>query len=181
MRLLNSFFLLTLMSFPMLSPAQDKDEELLAWSATKKLAWSDYKGKPDTGSDAAATTSTYLGFEYAIRNNKFSYQIDCMFSKNKSWGRAKTEYILSHEQGHFDIAEIFARKLNKKMTEYLYNKKNYREELDKIYNDIIEEKEIFQTEYDKVTDYSRNMDIQAVWLKKIEGLLKEFKNYSVYN
>ena len=166
---------------PLYSPAQEEDKELMSWSATKKLAWSDYKGNPDPGSDAAATTTTYLGFEYNIRSNKFSYEIDCMFSKNKSWGRSKTEYILSHEQGHFDIAEIFARKLNKKMMGYQYNKKNFREELNKIYNDILDEKEIFQTQYDNETDYSRNKDKQADWLKKIEKVLEELKDYSGYN
>ena len=169
------------MSFSMLSPAQDKDEELLAWSATKKLEWRDYKGSPDPNSDAAATTSTYLGFEYNIRGDKFSYQIDCRFSKNKSWGRSKTKYILGHEQGHFDIAEIFARKLNKKMTEYKFDRNTYRKELDKIYNEILDEKEIFQNEYDNETDYSRNKEKQADWLKKVEKMLEEFKSYFGYN
>lgn len=181
MRLLHRYFLATAMLFPLLAPAQEKDEELMAWNAARKLEWSDYKGSPDPISDAAASTATYLGIEYNIRSNNFSFKITCMFSKNKSWGRARTEYILSHEQGHFDIAEIFARKLNKRMSEYQFNKNTFQEDLEKIYSDILDEKEKIQNQYDNGTNYSRNKERQAEWLKKIEMLLEELKEFSDYH
>src|SRR5687767_2000030 len=96
----------------------NNEDELLRWSSTRKLAWSDYKGRPDPASDAAASTTTYLGIDYHFSNNGFTYKIDSRFSKTRSWGLHKTEYILSHEQGHFDIAEVYARKLHQKMGEY---------------------------------------------------------------
>ena len=73
------------------------------------------------------------------------------------------------------------RKLNKKMTEYKFDRNTYRKELDKIYNEILDEKEIFQNEYDNETDYSRNKEKQADWLKKVEKMLEEFKSYFGYN
>ena len=76
------------------------------------------------------------------------------FSRNRSWGLYKTDYILSHEQGHFDITEIFARQLNKRMSEYIFNKNTYQQDLQKIYNDIQREKETLQNQYDNETDYS---------------------------
>ena len=55
--------------------------------------------------------------------------------KNQDHGDShKTDYILKHEQGHFDIAEIFARKLNKKMSEYKFNKTTYKTDLKNIYD-----------------------------------------------
>ena len=158
--------------------AQEKNEELLEWIATRRLTWNDYKAKPDPESDAAASTTSYLGIEYNISSNGFSYKIKSRFSKTRSWGLHKTEYILSHEQGHFDIAEIFARKLNKKMSEYRFNKRTYQHDLNKIYQDILDEKEKMQNDYDRETNHSINKEKQAEWLKKIEKMVVEFENYA---
>src|SRR5437762_14185894 len=97
--------------FPILAVAQDSGS--IEWSSEKKLSWSDYLAEPFQTSDAAAITSTAIGIEYHVKNSRFGYSITCRFSKTRSWGRYKTEYILEHEQGHFDITEIYAGKLAK--------------------------------------------------------------------
>lgn len=159
--------------------AQDTDEELIRWSSNR-LTWADYKGKPNPNSDAAASTTTYLMISYNIGNNHFSYRIESKFSKTRSWGLHKTAYILRHEQGHFDIAEIFARKLHKKMSEYNFNKKTYQKDLKKIYQDILDEKEELQNSYDRETNHSINKEKQEEWNRKIEKLLNEYKAYADY-
>jgi len=165
---------------PLITIAQDTNEELVNWNPEKRLDWNDYKSRPDVRSEAAASTATYLGVNYSITSSSFNFKIICSFSKNKSWGRYKTDYILSHEQGHFDITEIFARKLNKKIKEYKFDRTSYKTDLQKIYQDILEEKEEFQNQYDDETDYSRNKEKQAEWLKKIEKILEELKQFAKY-
>jgi len=160
--------------------AQSKDEELLDWSATRKLTWEDYKSKPNPYSDAAASTTTYLGISYNISSRSFSYKIESRFSKSRSWGLHKTSYILSHEQGHFDIAEIFARKLHKKMSEYKFNRKTYQKDLNKIYEEVTKEKTEMQNNYDIETDHSIRKKVQAEWLKKIASMLEEYEDYADY-
>lgn len=172
--------LLLLLILPGFCFSQDKNEELIDWSASWQLSWSDYKAKPDPSSDAAASTTTYLSIEYNINEKGFSYKIQCRFSKTKSWGHAKTEFILKHEQGHFDIAEIYARTLNKKMSEYQFNKTTYQKDLKTIYGDITDEKEDFQNQYDSETNHSINKEKQAEWLEKIKTTLKELQAYSDY-
>lgn len=172
-------FLLFLTIIPFITIAQDNDETI-RWSSDKKLTWNDYKGKPERGTDAAASTATYLGIDYKMNKEGFSYTITSSFSKKKSWGLHKTAYILAHEQGHFDIAEVFARKLNKKMSSYVFNKNTYEKELGKIYKDILEEKQALQNKYDDETNHSINKEKQTEWLKKIEKMLEEldaFKHY----
>jgi hypothetical protein len=175
----NSIILVFLIS-PIFSFSQSKSEELLDWSATRKLTWNDYKAKPDRGNDDAASTTTYLGIEYNITSSSFGYKIQSRFSKTRSWGRYKDDYVLSHEQGHFDIAEIFARKLNKQMSEYVFHKKTYQQDLNTIYNDILNEKDKMQNNYDKETNHSINKEQQAEWLKKISGLLNEYEAWKDY-
>lgn len=163
-----------------MASGQDKNEGLINWNSVHRLTWNDYKGKPDPESGAAATTTSYLGIEYNFVNNNITYKISCLFSQGKSWGLHKTDHILGHEQGHFDITEIFARKLNKKTGEYKFNKNTYQQDLQKIYKDIIDEKETVQSQYDNETDYSRNKDKQAEWLKKIAKMLDDLKDYDDY-
>ena len=167
------------MLIPAASEAQDKNEELISWS-TQKLSWSDYKANPNPDSDAAASTTTYLAISYNISPKGFSYKIQSRFSKTRSWGRHQSDYILSHEQGHFDIAEIFARKLHKAMSEYEFNRKTYQKDLNEIYQKIVKEKEEMQNEYDEETNHSINRQKQAKWLEKIEELLEETAPWADY-
>lgn len=172
--------ILAFITLPILGICQGEAEELLDWKNTKKLSWADYKGEPVAGSDAAAATTTYLGIEYQIDDKGFTYKIQCRFSKTKSWGRSRTVYILEHEQGHFDIAEIFARKLNKNMGEYKFNKSSFRTDLRSIYDAVALEKENFQNQYDLETDHSRKKEQQEAWNGKIKQLLTGLEKYAGY-
>ena len=79
-----------------------------------------------------------------------------------------------HEQGHFDITEIYARKLDNALRDYNFNPKRFKTDLDEIYKDIMEEKEELQNQYDLETDYSRNKEKQTEWLKKIQKELAKY-------
>ena len=160
---------------------QSVSDEFIDWHAERQLTWDDYKGKPDPSSDAAALTSTFLGIEYNIDQSGLSWKIQCRFSKPRSWGKAKTDYILQHERGHFDVAEIFARKLNQKMKEYRFNKNTYQKDLRKIYDDVTSEKEKFQDQYDSESDHSRNSEMQTKWTKKIAQMLRELEEFANYS
>ena len=179
MKYLLKYFFICLL-FPSVLFSQSSSEEVLEWDASRKLSWADYKAMPNPDSDAAASTTTYLGINYNITSRSFSYKIYSRFSKTRSWGLHKTAYILSHEQGHFDIAEIFARKLHKKMSEYEFNKKTYNKDLDKIYRDVTKEKEDTQNQYDKETNHSINKTEQLLWLKKIAAMLEEYADWADY-
>ena len=87
---------------------------------------------------------------------------------------------MSHEQGHFDITEIFARKMAKAMDDYKFNPRTFRADLDTIYQQIMKEKEEYQERYDHETDYSRDKKMQAEWLKKIAEELEELDEWAGY-
>lgn len=180
MKYLFKYFLFCFLLIPSALFAQSSDEEVLEWNASRRLSWADYKASPNPESDAAASTTTYLGIDYDITSNSFRYKIYSRFSKTQSWGLHKTAYILTHEQGHFDIAEIFARKLYKKMSDYTFNKKTYEKDLKKIYEDVTKEKEEMQNKYDKETNHSINKEEQADWLKKIAAMLDEYADWADY-
>src|SRR4030095_8264443 len=173
-----SFLAITFI-FPLLllSPLE---EDFIKWDENIKLTLDDFKAAPRQMGSTAAMTTTHLGFSYNVANGKITYKIDCQFEKNKSWGLVKNDWILKHEQGHFDIAEIFARKLNKDVGEYQFNKASFQKDLDAIYKSVVDAKEKFQQQYDDETDYSRNKPKQEEWFKKIESELKENKTWAGY-
>ena len=177
---MQTFFSLAIIIFlKTFFPAQDNS--LIDWKAGEKLSWSDFKKAPDPSSPNAALTSTIINYDFGYNSvDGLKFHIHCQFNKNNSWGRTKTDYILSHEQGHFDIAEIFARKLNKAFKEYTPTS-NIKKDINKIYVDIVHQYEARQKNYDKETNFSINKPQQEEWLKKISDELKETEAYANYN
>ena len=176
---MNRSFLVTAFIFPLFFLSHF-EEDFIKWNESRKLTWEDFKAAPRQMGSTAAMTTTHLGFSYNVANGKVTYKIDCQFEKNKSWGLIKNDWILKHEQGHFDIAEIFARRLNKGVGEYQFNRVSFQKDLDAIYKSIVDEKEKFQQQYDDETDYSRNKTKQEDWFKKIESELKQNKSWAGY-
>jgi len=157
-----------------------KEAAMIPWETNKRLVWDDFLCEPKRNTDAVALTSTALGISYNISSNQLHYEITCSFSKAKSWGLLKTPYILAHEQGHFDITEIYARKLHKELLDYKFNRRTFRQDVNVIYDRVVKEKENFQYAYDGLTDHSRNKTVQKEWLERIQELLIETEAYSDY-
>ena len=162
------------------SPATGSQSHLIDWKPERKLTWADFQGEPVTGSDNAALTSSNINFTFGFGSSGFKYSISCRFDKQRSWVRVKNDHILSHEQGHFDIAELHARKLKKALAAYKYRESTVNADINKLYNDIMAAHHEMQTTYDQQTDHSRKFDKQAEWLTKIAEELKAMEAYANY-
>ena len=114
----NIFFFIgfiTLMSFTFV-----KDNFIL-WQENKKLKIQDFKAEnKDT---VKVNRQQFLGAISAIRIEYSSFQrnknsvpdfsIKTYFDPNESWMLLKNDYVLQHEQIHFDLTELYARKMRK--------------------------------------------------------------------
>lgn len=157
-----------------------ENENVIPWTLERKLVWNDFLCEPKKEGDAVASTSTSLGLSYQVRDNQLTFHISCDFSKERSWGALRTDYILAHEQAHFDITEIHARKLYQALYEYEFNPATFKSDIASIYNRIVKEKEDLQEAYDGETDHSRKRSIQLAWLQQIESLLTDTDIFSNY-
>src|SRR5258708_6369153 len=172
---------IALLWLPLCLPVHRPADDTIHWSASRRLVWSDFKGRPDNTRDDAALTSSGIEFGYSYNERDgFSWHIACLFEKDKSWVRIKDDYILAHEQGHFDITEIFARKLNKELAAYRVNKDRVQQEAPAIYQAVMKEQYEMENQYDDETDNSRKKDKQAEWLKKIRNELNGLEKYAGY-
>lgn len=174
-KLLSVFFCAILF----LSFTEKRNEDYIPWNSKRKLIWDDFKMATPVNTSDAALTTTYVGFSFSRNRDEIKFEIECKFQKSRSWVRVNSDYILKHEQGHFDIAEIFARKLNKEITAFLAKSKQH-EELNKIYTQVMNEKGDLQQLYDDETNHSIHKTQQTAWDKKIQAMLEELKEYSEY-
>ena len=156
------------------------DNNLVDWDASRKLTWSDFKAAPDPSSGTAALTYSSINVEFGYNNSGLTHSIKCRFNKSLSWGRIKNDYILKHEQDHFDLAEVHARMLHKAMQEYSFNSKTVSADLNTIYNAVMKKHVSAQQEFDQQTNHSLIAEKQKEWDKKIDSLLKTYQAYANY-
>lgn len=161
-----SLFLLTTPSLIAQEPG------VLLWSASRPLSWDDFKGSPLKTAWAAATTASGISYEYTGHERENGYELDftiaAYFYPEKSWYQPRLcdEVVLSHEQLHFDISELYARKMRHIVTKTRFTQ-NAREEVKAIYRKILGELTAFQSKYDHETNYSRDTEKQLLWNRKI--------------
>ena len=89
----------------------------------------------------------------------------------------KTDYLLKHEQLHFDIAELFARKMRKQFSEKKFNLKSMKTEMSNLYKDQFTKLGEYQKEYDKETNHSRITKKQAKWAKDVQEALDNLDGF----
>jgi hypothetical protein len=89
---------------------------------------------------------------------------------------------LKHEQIHFDICELYARKLRQKFTETNFAKvKSLDNETTKMYTKISSELFKEEEKYDKDTEHGLNSAKQKIWDADIKAKLKELEAFSKSN
>jgi hypothetical protein len=158
------------------------------WQSNTKLQYSDFKAskKWNKGSTVA---SSYCGFGYSItyNNGEISGSIFVRFNGEKSWFNpdieefSKVNYILKHEQLHFDICELFGRKLHKEVLLLIDLNKLNKHNISRVQSKLEKEYSDYQKKYDKETNHSINVEKQLMWNSKIKHELASLSNYSNYN
>ncbi|HYD90206.1 MAG TPA: DUF922 domain-containing protein [Flavobacterium sp.] len=148
-------------------------QDTINWRPDYKLTWKNFQGTPDSSSEFAAVT--YAAITYSLDNTGYSFstRVNCFFDKKNSWVKFKSDTLLLHEQGHFNIAEIFARKLRKAFSNYKYNSSTIKQDLRILFQQINIERSQMDSLYDQQTNFSGNTKMQEHWNKKIaQELLK---------
>lgn len=114
----NIFFFIGFISLMSFSFVKD---DFILWQENKKLKIQDFKA--DNKDTIKVNRQQFLGAISAIRIEYSSFQrnknsvpdfsIKTYFDPNESWMLLKNDYVLQHEQIHFDLAELYARKMRK--------------------------------------------------------------------
>lgn len=175
-------FRLLMIAFVCLSSSvPQKSNGYIQWQSLRRLTWGDFKAAPPANASNAALTSSNILIKFSTDGETLKYEISCNFDPNTSWGRVKNDHILSHEQGHFDIAELHARKLNKALKAYRLRANSVSKDINAIYQATMDELMKMQALYDQETDYSRNVIQQKAWVVKIDNYMADLQQYANYH
>ncbi len=173
-------------------------EGILLWNGYK-LTWDDFKGKVPykyrkTAEGAAASVN--IVYEADIDTSNYIYndergdnvelipyiRVYALFYQNTSFVKpvkeARTDLLLRHEQLHFDIVELFARKFRQIIWyKRLDNIRKVTKKIPKLYKKIRRQLIKYENEYDKETNHGKNIQKQKEWEEKVRKELKELEQF----
>lgn len=159
--------------------------DTLYWRDDVQLRWDDFQSREKIKTNYAAFTYTIITLNYSLSHSGGAYQpkfsVKCAFQRSRSWvdrddAAAMTAEILAHEQLHFHIAEITARKLRKALTSKRYTK-NYAREINELYERELNAGEEMQQSYDRESQHGINDVAQKRWSEKVPKLLQSLAAY----
>lgn len=189
----NIFFLIGFISLMSFSFVKD---DFILWQENKKLKIQDFKA--DNKDTIKVNRQQFLGAISAIRIEYSSFQrnknsvpdfsIKTYFDPNESWMLLKNDYVLQHEQIHFDLTELYARKMRKSVESLqqkkvsnleIYKKKlNYWNQMSQQTNNAFDKENNDSYTLKNGTFFLNKNPKQKEWKNKIENELNgmtEFK------
>ena len=155
------------------------DNNIICYTPNNKLIIDDFKGKPAENSVAVAITSSGVSFKAGFKSSgskaTLIITVSCNFDKNLSWMKehGKNEYVLRHEQHHFDITYLSTLAFIKKLKAADFTIRNYKHKLKTLYTTTMQEMEQLQYQYDGETHNGQLKDKQLSWNRKIDERLVE--------
>ena len=172
------FTLIFLNSFNLFSQELSVKQDTILWDKRVRLKWSDFMGKPDTLSEGLAGCAAAIYVEGFRDNGLPNFFVSNSFIKKNAWTKDTTSVaLLQHEQLHFDIAEVYARKIRKVVDSLRLKKVEaievYSTEIKKLLNMRNETNSL----YDEQTAHGTYGNLQSEWNHKI---LKELAALDAY-
>ncbi|NOU62337.1 DUF922 domain-containing protein [Marinifilum caeruleilacunae] len=177
---------LLLSSFLSIGQKTNSDDNLIPWSKDRKLKWSDFQGEKDnknlnSGTMKAGCCAAIQATGY-YENEILKYRVTNNFDKSLSWTTHTTSLqLLEHEQIHFDIAEIFTRKIRNGIEQLIKEKKTTVKDYSLLINGLLKEKEIYNSKYDKETDHGKLVETQNEWKVLVAIELKKLEMFEADN
>ncbi len=154
-------------------------EAFFTWKENRKLSWNDFQGKPNNNSSEVAMAASSVEFSYSTKNNQIEWTVTAKYYPRLSWSikSLESDYILKHEQLHFDITELYTRLFRKQLKEKVHSAKDLAK-LKSISNNILKKWTNEENNYDNETNHSVDIQKQRLWQLNIQERLDVLKDYS---
>jgi hypothetical protein len=173
-------FFLTVLVFIGFIRMNGQDASVFPWSKDRKLVWDDYR-KIESNQESLNIligAKTYTIIEYDEMQNGALTPPIAIFNGVKSWTSVNDTIILAHEQLHFDINELFMRKIRKEFVKLYYDKENNTQKFQLVIDKYLNELEIVQAVYDRESYEFMKRKNDTVWLERNNfiKILERWKN-----
>ena len=156
------------------SPAVAAGNDTVYYNPDHKLSWNNFAGPYEISGNVAALTASGFGFKANMQSSNGRGRINistfCFFSRSGSWVKPnkKTDYILGHEQHHFDISYIGMRVFIDRLQRAHFTLQNYATLLNKIYEESYRYMSELQQQYDGETKNGQLAGKQVEWDNSID-------------
>lgn len=158
-------------------PAPKIASEEIAWKASRRLTWNDFRAKADDNDPLHALTATNIDMKAKCENGELKVKVESVFEAHNSWSKnKKSDRLLFHEQLHFDITEIYARRLRKELST-LKGACDNPDKINEVTDRIFEEWKHQEDVYDKETDHGLDQEKMKIWTDKISAELKSLDKF----
>jgi hypothetical protein len=135
----------------------------------RPLIWDDFKGIPDDNSSFYAFTvwnmkSEVINVKFRKDTVVFSYKAYAELG-DSSWIKKgkESDYLLKHEQGHFDIAKLCAKEITETMKRTVFLRSEFPAKFNIVLKEIREKYNIMTWRYDLETNHSKDKANQKKW------------------
>lgn len=157
------------------------EDSFIRWSRDYRLKFSDFEGSippkiPSSKYDTQATSNCTVGYKLMVIEKKLAVEGFALFNKKLSWMRAdaQSQSLLQHEQGHFDITQIYAAEFQNTVNNANFpDTHGFIEYLGQTYHRIMQEYRAEQEKYDIWTLNTLGREHYDTWIKQqLDSLLK---------
>jgi hypothetical protein len=153
----------------------------IRWSATRLLTVADFKGRPQASNGHAALTSANINSGASCRNGIFMGTARASFDPASSWVRepaTMTPALLHHEQLHFDIAEVYARRLRQQLLALHVACDQMGPEFNRLSQAGYAAWQKAEDDYDRDTSHGLNKPRQAAWDAQVQQQLADLAGFA---
>ena len=152
-------------------------QDTIIWKKDSALTKDCFKTK-SSGSAPAFSSIAIVTYQREYNGNML-YYVDAIFLKSKSFMKDESIYSLKHQQLHFDICELFARKLRQRISKRDFRRvTNIEKTVRVMYDKIVDEWQIVEEKFDKDTQNGLNAAKQQVWTDKIAAQLTALDQFT---
>lgn len=139
--------------------------QIMEWRPNILLTKADFQGPVPEDTINHAGTAYNIGYEVvstSIWTGRIKMRTYAIFDKSKSWMNQNfyTDDLLNHEQKHFDIAQIYACKLQKLINKEIRIPQDFDAKMMTLNKTIADECELFHKKYDSKTNHGTIPEIQ---------------------
>lgn len=159
--------------------SQCEEDQIICWSKNRKLLWSDFKKvKVNDKESFDALTYSYIHVIPLSKSEKPDYKVFAKFDRIKSWvNDNRSKELLDHEQLHFDISELYTRKIRKGIDSlHLFGVSDKKKYI-KLINELMSKCNKTNDFYDQETYHGSYDEMQKIWELRIS---EELLNYDKY-
>jgi len=170
-----------LIALLLLSSFSGSSSSEISWDDQRLLTWEDFKAAADEKSHADALTAIRISAKPIYKKGKISYDVNAYFLQEKSWFKSKSEHLLAHEQLHFDLAELYARKIRYMISEYTRKGIKDPKKINAGIQQLLDESNVADQQYDFETLHGALKGKQASWDRTVKLEMMILSQYSKSN